>query len=420
MILFYLLVLLMPFLRPPFLSRAIPPEVAFKVVGLVCVPYALYHIASRGGLPPYFRTWQARLFVVLYVIAALSNLDNILRWHFSSPYFLSLSSFLLLLFIGLSVVDSIPKLRWVLFAANVGVALGSLRVIEEWLQTGERAGIMVGDSNYFATSAVLILPVGFLMMLHSEKRWERLVYGGCAAVSLFGVTLCASRGGFLALAAACLFLVGRSRQPVRNLVLLSVVSLPLLLLLPVSPLWRFLRRGGQEIRSEHTHMLAWGAAVRMIETHPLYGVGLGNFQWEMTFYYTGDPNDASYRDFRSIAHNSYLEVAAELGLPALGVFAGILFSTFGTLERVRKRARRAGWKFSYEVALGLQAGLVGYMVGACFLSAEYQKLFWLVVMLSMCLPHVLGVRRAAQHAKPASSLAPNLARVQATMGEGAQ
>jgi hypothetical protein len=39
-----------------------------------------------------------------------------------------------------------------------------------------------------------------------------------------------------------------------------------------------------------------------------------------------------------------------------------------------------------QIALGLQAGLLGSSISIFFVSGEYQKMFWLAVFLTMCLP----------------------------------
>jgi O-antigen ligase len=252
----------------------------------------------------------------------------------------------------------------------------------------------VGDGNYFTTSAVLCLPFALLAVLHCKKRWKRLIYAGFLGVSLLGVTVCASRGGFLALTAALLFLVARSPHRVRNLVLISVVLLPLALFLPTSPLRRLLRPSRIDASNSHSRIMAWKAGMRMIADHPVLGVGLGRFKPLMPQYADkGTTTD-------TIAHNTYIEVAAELGLPSLLVFLAIPFFSYRSLEKARQRAEIAGREFPYYAALGLQAGLVGYMVGAFFLSAEYQKLFWLAIMLSMCLPSLVRARRKRQGAVP--------------------
>jgi O-antigen ligase len=403
MIIFYFLVLLMPFANPPLLSRLISAEVAFKVVGAFCALYAIGHLAFRGELPRYFRTRQARWFLLLYLIAGLSYFTKGFGKHVFFGAFMSYTSWLILFFITLSIVDSLPRLGWVLFSANAALALGSLRVIREWLEfrtvyAGYRAGASVGDGNYFATSAVLCLPFALLAVLHGKKVWKRLFYGGCLALSLPGVTVCASRGGFLGLAAAFLLLVARSGHRARNLILISVLVLPVTLLLPVSPLYRLLHPNSADDFSTQARIMAWKAGGRMIANHPLLGVGLGNFKPLMPQY--ADPRTS----VDTVAHNTYIEVAAELGLPGLVVFIGFLFFSYRSLEKVRKRARIAGREFPYYAALGLQSGFVGYMVGAFFMSAEYQKLFWLVIILSMCLPRLVRARRTRRNAIPAPSL----------------
>jgi O-antigen ligase len=388
MIVFYILILLMPFANPPFLSRIVSETVAFKVLGAACIPYTLLHLARRGSLPPYLRTWQARLFGVLYLWATASCFTRGFGWRSGS--WMSYTSFVLLFFMVLSIVDTLAKVRWVLFSVNAAVALGALRIIEEWWQLGRgnpsyRAGISVGDNNTFSTTAALCLPFVFLMVLYSRKRWERLFYGACLALSLIGVTLCASRGGTLAIVVAFLCVVARSRRRLRNLILVSLMVVPPMILSPSSSLHRFLRPASYDEASVQYHLIAWKAGLRMIRTYPLLGIGLGNFK-PMMHWYAPPGTQGPW-----VGHNTLLEIAAELGLPALGVFVGILVFAYRSLGGAGKRARVAGDRTMYLATLGLQAGLVGYLAGACFISAEYTKLFWLVIFLSMCLLHVLSV-----------------------------
>ena len=61
MIIFYLLVSVMPFVRHPFWSLFIGSLTIVKIAGLICVGYALLYSNVRRTQPEYFRTWQARL-----------------------------------------------------------------------------------------------------------------------------------------------------------------------------------------------------------------------------------------------------------------------------------------------------------------------------------------------------------------------
>jgi O-antigen ligase len=394
MIFFYVLASMATFLHAPFLSRFLPDSIAFKALGAICFVYAVFYWRSGSTAPRFFESWQSRLLLLFYVIASASCAMG----GNPSPWFIY-TDFMLLFFVTVCVVDSLRRLSWVLFSALAGLAYGSVHVVVEWVHfhniySNYRAGLSVGDGNYFATSAVLCLPFALLAVLHGKKLRVRLLYGGCLVVSLLGVTVCASRGGFLALAAGLLYLVARSPHRARNLLLISAAVLPLGLFLPVSPLHRLLHPSRGDVKTSRYRLMAWKAGARMVSSHPLLGVGLGNFKPLMPQYADpGTPID-------SMAHNTYIEVAAELGLPTLVVFLGIPFFSYRSLEKARRRARIVGREFPYYAASGLQAGLVGYMVGAFFLSAEYQKLFWLAIMLSMCLPRLVRVRRKRQGIVP--------------------
>ena len=145
----------------------------------------------------------------------------------------------------------------------------------------------------------------------------------------------------------------------------------------------------------------------MIAAHPLAGIGLGNFKTLMPMY-----TDPGVRT-DTIGHNAYLEVAAEMGIPQLAVFLAILFFSYQSLEQTRRRVQHSGPKLLSEAALGLEAGLVGYAVGALTISAEYQKLFWLILCLSMCLPALARDIVPAGEEQPVHGLGPAFRRAPA-------
>ena len=101
--------------------------------------------------------------------------------------------------------------------------------------------------------------------------------------------------------------------------------------------------------------------------HPLLGIGMGNYQPEM-----------SYRGL--VTHNSYTQVACEMGLAALVCYTMFIFSPLrrlGTIARETFEAR-ANSHF-YYLAVGLEASLIAYMVASFFLSVAYTwYVFYLV------------------------------------------
>jgi len=385
MIVFYFLVGIMPLSEHHIWGRLVGEFTVFKYIGAACVIYSVLHLVARRSMPPYFRTWQARLFLIFCLMATASYFFKDVPGRLEFSPLLSYVSFILLFLITVTLVDSLSRLRWVMLVAIGSVAFASLYMVREWqnnhnLYADFRPGWVLGDPNYFTISAVLTLPLAFHLMLRSRRPWERVFCAGCLVVTVLAVTLGASRGGFLGLVAAFLFVVWHSRARLRNLVVAGGLVLPLSLLLPISPLGRLLHPSHSDQGAEDSRTVVWQAGLRMMEAHPIAGIGLGNFKPLVRGYEQGDAA------VQSIGHNTYLEIGAEMGLPALLVFLGILFFSYQTLGRVRVRAIRAKQPFVWQAALGLQAGLVGSAVAIFFVSGQYQKLLWLAIFLSMCMP----------------------------------
>jgi O-antigen ligase len=115
----------------------------------------------------------------------------------------------------------------------------------------------------------------------------------------------------------------------------------------------------------------------MIVHDPLLGVGLGQFK-AMVDQYQNDETEIA-----SMAHNTYIEVAAEMGLPIFGVWCVMIGSCLGILRKAGRRAREARVRLIRAAALGIEAGLVGALFCIAFISAEFEKGLWLFIFLSI-------------------------------------
>src|SRR5262249_19044038 len=106
-------------------------------------------------------------------------------------------------------------------------------------------------------------------------------------------------------------------------------------------------------------------------THPIFGVGPGNFP-------------AVTNSWR-VAHNTYTELSAEAGIPALLLFLYFLFLAFRNLGKVRKTQ---GFVENKEIQLftsAMWASLAAYLVGAMFSSTEYQMFPYFMVAYTTAL-----------------------------------
>ena len=94
------------------------------------------------------------------------------------------------------------------------------------------------------------------------------------------------------------------------------------------------------------------AGLAMAADNPLFGVGLGHF-FERSREYAGGPflNTARGYIVQENAHNNFLQILAELGVPALLLFVGMLAWTF-----------RSAFLDRRPLTYGLTAGLLAYLV----------------------------------------------------------
>ncbi len=397
MIFFYLLVAVMPLESHPLWGNFIGALTVTKYIGIASLSYAVWYGTRRGFMREGFRSPLLVWFLLLFIMASVSYLwKGVPVLWYMSPLFTYLS-FLFLFFVTVSLVDTLPRLKMTLLVAIASMAIASLYVIREWqkfhnLYPGFRPGYVTGDPNYFCLSAVACLPITSYFMREGHTKLERAYSLVCSILILAAFMLAASRGGFIGLVAASLCVVWQSKQRVRNLALLGTLLLPLMLLMPASPLVRLLHPSYGDEMGKSTRLELWAAGLRMIEQNPVTGVGLGNFKPLVTNY------EASGIDLEKIAHNTYIEYAAEMGIPALAVFLIILGISLRSLRRILRDAGPRTPGILLDATQGIYAGLAGVTVAILFLSAERQKFLWMLVFLTVCLESL--AREVHEEEKP--------------------
>jgi len=176
-----------------------------------------------------------------------------------------------------------------------------------------------------------------------------------------------------------------------------------MLVMPSSPIARLLFADRSANIGQDARLKLWQAGLRMIADRPLVGVGVGRFKMNAPRYGADDDPELVH-----IAHNTYISVGAEMGLPGLVLYLGLYWATLRSLVRQHARAVQVGAGLLEVASEGLAIGLVAFGVAAFFVSAEYQKLFWLVIFVSMCLPPLLqSVRRGLEKGERIGNVAWN-------------
>ncbi|MDD5556507.1 MAG: O-antigen ligase family protein [bacterium] len=186
---------------------------------------------------------------------------------------------------------------------------------------------------------------------------------GLAALAL-GVLYSYSRGAWLGLAAAIGVLFSRMR-PWKCAAILAAAALTLALLPTRRMAQRFFATGGERDRNLARRMAVWDGALRMMRDRPLLGVGPGEFRTACDRYLgeppPGTPVGRRGRPivrYREHAHNLFLQVGAETGLPGLGA---LLWGTAAVAVAARGRFRRARGAAETALAAGLLAALAAFL-----------------------------------------------------------
>jgi len=131
-------------------------------------------------------------------------------------------------------------------------------------------------------------------------------------------------------------------------------------------------------KSSAYRLILWRAAFRMIREHPLTGVGIGRFSYVVGSYTEvtlskEDPNDA---------HNAFILIAAENGVPALVLVVVLLVTLVVVAARVYLRSRYRVDRTLALAFMGTWVGLViSCMLGSRFGDESLIAYFWILCAL---------------------------------------
>ncbi|MGH7312369.1 MAG: O-antigen ligase family protein, partial [Candidatus Rokuibacteriota bacterium] len=392
-----LMILVMPYEASPYLYIAptflgiFPDFTVIKALGLLGFAWGMLQIAGGGVPEGVLSSRAAKLFTVFVAGVILAGLLSGTGFIAVSRYL----AFLTFLPFILASVRTHDDLRRVLYAMALSFILTFPYAVRQMMRFDTRLGVGLYEPNYFAANLVLVIPLALAIASAQATPERRALWFSGAAVLLLSLFLTSSRGGFLGILVAATVFIYRRRGAGAALAL--VVGL-VLMALPTNLGERALATlfGDQEApagleASNAAHVALFWAALRMIGDAPLTGVGPYNFKWLSAAY--------SGLDRRFIAHNTYLELAAELGIPLLVIFLLLVLAAFRGLRRALSPAAGQAERELAAWAEGLRSGLAGFLVAGTFISAQYEKWFWLVVFLSIVVERLAASREWAMHTR---------------------
>jgi O-antigen ligase len=277
-------------------------------------------------------------------------------------------------------INTMSRLRWVIFLQVACVTVASaLSVWKQYSFHGRLLGFLGGNysnPNDLACQIAICLPFYLAFLIRTRNTTGRLAWGAVISFLTYVIVLTGSRGGFLAssvVVAGCMWefaIKGRRRF----LLVFALVGFIFLNLYGGQLLQRFGALSNQQqdpsafASAESRTDLLW-KSLMVTASHPFFGVGLGNFQilsgsWHGT-------------------HNSYTEMSAEAGVPALILYLIVWWRAFFYVRAV-KRYRRGRPELRVW-AKALMLSLLAFLVAAFFSNYAFQYFPYFLIAYTSCL-----------------------------------
>jgi O-antigen ligase len=259
-------------------------------------------------------------------------------------------------------------------------------------------GDLFGNPNDFATVMNVILPMALAFALTRTGMKKKFFWAATGLIGI-GVLLTFSRGGFLGLILALtivLWKLGRGRR-LQMAVIAVTVSMLLLVAMPGGYRDRILtifKPSTDSLGSAQERQLLMRRAAELAIKRSLLGVGMGNFH--------------IYSHHDKSAHNSYLEIASELGLGGLLAYLTIIIAPIIALRRIERETARDGPRpdrDSYVLSVCLQASFAAYIICSFFGSIQYLYYLYYCVAFAIALQRIRKAEGATDPAEQSTALA---------------
>ncbi len=353
-------------------------------------------IPSQLGLENRITVWPREVKLVLaLLLTGLLSIPLALEPHRAFQSFVDFSKVVLMFVVTVNVVRTEKRMRaLILLVLCISCLLGAA-AINDYAQgnlamEGRRIAGLIGglfsNPNDLALQMVTMIPISLSLLLGSRSTLSKTLYLGGGVVLLLGLIATFSRAGFLGFVCVVGFLAWKLAR--RHRVIFGVLTLMVLgAVIALAP-------GAYRSRIADTNDASAIArtddlkrSLLVASRHPIFGVGMDNY--------------ILYSNSNHATHNSYTQVASEMGFIAFLIYLGFLVTPLRRLQKIERETGSSKRKPSiHYLAIGLQASLVGYMVVSFFASVAYQWYVYYLIAYALTLQRLTSISNLKPVAVP--------------------
>jgi O-antigen ligase len=300
-----------------------------------------------------------------------------------------------------TLIRNLEELQRAFFAlAMIALPISLYAMATFFAGSATRASGGKGDPNSFAAYELIALPlvIAAATMAHDRRR---RIFLWVTSVAIIGAAITSlSRGGLITLFVLVLAVViapassiFRSRRQ-KVIVIVTMV---------VGGAIAFSATGAafsQRLNSTFTasgssgsgRLNMWKGAVTSIRERPFQGIGYGTFSSVSTSLLERTPGvdlvNFTPSPEGDLVHDTYLETLAELGIPGLVLFLGLVLATAKSLRESALAARRVGAAQLERAANALLLAVLAWAVAAVFLSLETSRPLWILIGFALAVSRI--------------------------------
>ena len=355
-----------------------------KSVGILAVVVGLFRYISLRQPLRMFHWAESKVFLLLCCWIFASQAVVYFETGLLVSTFWSYVSHLGFLLATLTFLDSFKRVETACYVIVFSISLLALSAFKDYFRWNlARPGGFAGDPNYATLIALCVLPMCFLLLVDNTFR-NKLFLGTSGILIVACCLLSSSRGGAIGLAASLVYTWMRVPRKIVGVLGIGVILIGTAIVVPTKLATRmstfdFDRDHSLSMRFE-LHKAGWN----MVKAHPFTGVGVGMFKPNAKRY---NPNATT-----QIAHNTYLGLAAETGIPSLMMYLAIMVLSWNRARRLGNLLQKQGDMVVYLICRSLETGIVGFAVAATFLSADYIRHYWLLVFMVLAIQRLVWLQ----------------------------
>ena len=323
------------------------------------------------------------------------NFDQ--SWQFIIYFF----KFYLVYILTINTITNEKQLIWFIFFIGLLYFSYTNFGIRNWLFTGFSGGVRgsyfgagffnnpndmsAALSSFFGLSLYMIFADKYKLFNKFPNAWFHTIN---TALIILGILLTSTRGGAVALAACLLYFWKKQGLKLKYAFLIVLIGLTFAGMLSEAQWQKFERIGTEQDESARDRIDNWKIAWRMMNDHPLVGVGPNNYVQAKKKLYNETQN-------MFVQHNIFLQASTELGYTGFFILLLMIYSFYRSTRYVKKIDYASDKRAYFYIANGMEICMLGFIVSGMFITTLYYPFFWLNLAIVVSLQNIVMKRSEA-------------------------